>query len=60
MSYYDRENDKYETIMEINSDVVVSNDYYTIRVDKDYIDYHGSEVLLTSGIEYLNTIDMKD
>ena len=60
MSYYDKENDKYETIMNIDGEVVVGNDYYNIRVDRDYIDYHGSEVLLTSGIENLNTIDMKD
>lgn len=60
LSYYDKENDKYETIANINSNAIVSNDYYTIHVDKDYLDYYGSEVLLTSGIENLNTIDMKD
>lgn len=60
MSYYDKENDKYEIIMDIKSDVKVSNDYYTIRVDNDYIDYYGNEVLLTTVIDKLNTIDMKD
>lgn len=58
--YYDKENDKFETIMDINGEVVVSNDFYTIYVNKDSIKYYGGEVLLTSGIEHLNTIDMKD
>ena len=60
LAYYDKENDKYEIIMEVTSDVVVSSNYYTIRVDNDYIDYNGSQVLLTTAIDKLNTIDMKD
>lgn len=60
LSYYDKESDKYEVIMDVSGSVIVSSDYYSIHVDGDYIDYHGSEVLLTSGISNLNTIDMKD
>ena len=41
-------------------DRIVSSEYYNIHLEGDYIDYHGSDVLLTSGIENLNTIDMKD
>ena len=60
LSYYDKESDKYEVIMDVSGDVTVSSNYYTIHVDEDFINYHGSEVLLTSGINNLNTIDMKD
>ena len=58
--YYDKVNDKYEEFSGVNGDVVVSSEYYNIHLEGDYIDYHGSDVLLTSGIENLNTIDMKD
>lgn len=58
--YYDKVNDKYETISDVFGNVTVSNDYYTINVNRDYIDYYGSEVLLTTDISKLNTIDMKD
>ena len=58
--YYDKVNDKYETISDVVGNVIVSNDYYTINVNRDYIDYYGSEVLLTTDISKLNTIDMKD
>ena len=37
-----------------------AEDGFENSVDHDYLDYYGSEVLLTSGIENLNTIDMKD
>jgi len=60
VSYYDKANDIYKTIEVTSEEVVVSNDYYTIKVNSDTVDYHGMDVLLTSGIENLNNIDKKD
>lgn len=60
LEYYDRENDKYQLIGRVDGQVIVSTEYYSVVVSNDYIDYNGSEVLLTSGIENLITIDMKD
>ena len=59
ISYYDKENDEYKTIDVSNDDSLVSNDYYNIYVSKDTIDYYGTNVILTSKIDMLNTIDKK-
>ena len=59
LSYYDKESDTYKTLTVGNSGIQVSNDYYTIIVDKDVIDYNGTNVILTSNISKLNTIDKK-
>ena len=43
----------------VNGDAVsVENEYYKILIDKDIIDYNGN-VILTSHIDRLNTIDKK-
>lgn len=60
VAYYDKKNDIYKTIDLTSDEVIVSNDYYTVDLASDMIDYQGTNVLLTSGIENLNTIDMKD
>ena len=60
LSYYDKENDIYRTFTLNDMDSKVSNDYYSIYVSRDMIDYQGSEVILTSGIDNLMTIDKKD
>ena len=60
VAYYDKKNDIYKTIDLTSEEVIVSNDYYTVDLASDMIDYQGTNVLLTSGIENLNTIDMKD
>lgn len=60
VAYYDKISDIYKTIDLTSDEVIVSNDYYTIDLGSDMIDYQGTNVLLTSGIENLNTIDMKD
>ena len=60
VAYYDKKNDVYKTIELSNNEVIVSNDYYTVNLASDMIDYQGTNVVLTSGIENLNTIDMKD
>ena len=58
VSYYDKKSDTYKTIDVGNSGISVYNDYYTVLVDKDIIDYQGN-VILTSKIDRLNTIDKK-
>ena len=60
VAYYDKKNDIYKTIDLTSEEVIVSNDYYTVDLASDIIDYQGTNVVLTSGIENLNTIDMKD
>lgn len=59
ISYYDKKSDTYKTIG-ADSQAVVENEYYKIYVSLDNIDYYGTDVILTSEIEELNTIDMKD
>ena len=58
VSYYDRASDTYQTI-KTNDAVTVKNEYYTIDVSKDTIDYYGDNILLTVHIESLNTRDKK-
>lgn len=60
LEYYDKNSDTYMSVSDIKGNVKVTSQYYTVVVSDDYIDYYGSEVLLTSGISNLNTIDMKD
>lgn len=60
VSYYDKENDLYKTIELSNDEVVVSNNYYKIIASSDMLDYQGTNIVLTSGIDNLNTIDKKD
>lgn len=57
--YYDKDTDKTETIKVDHDKSVVENDYYKIFVSLDNIDYFGTNVILSSSIEDLNTIDMK-
>ena len=60
ISYYDKKNDIFKTIELDSDEIMVSNDYYKINVMKDMLDYQGTNVVLTSGIDNLNTIDKKD
>lgn len=59
ISYYDKKSDTYKTI-DADSQAVVENEFYKIYISLDNIDYYGTDVILTSEIEELNTIDMKD
>lgn len=59
ISYYDKESDTAKTIT-TDADVKVENEYYKIYVSRDIIDYQGTNVILTSDIKNLNTIDKKD
>lgn len=60
VSYYDRKNDTFKTINTTENNGKIENEYYTIYISKDVIDYHGTDVILTSKIQELNTIDKKD
>ena len=59
ISYYDKKSDTYKSIEINNDNVKISNDYYSLFVMIDQIDYYGTKVTLTGGISNLNTIDMK-
>lgn len=59
ISYYDKESDTYRTIENTDGKTIIENEYYTIYLEKDIIDYYGTDVLLTSAIDNLNTIDKK-
>ena len=59
LSYYDKKSDTYKTLTIGNHGVSVENDYYTILVDRDIVDYQGTNVILSSDIKKLNTIDKK-
>ena len=60
VSYYDKKSDKFVTIQTSLDDVLVEDEHYKIYVMRDQVDYYGTEVVLTSKISNLNTIDMKD
>ena len=57
ITYYDKVNDKIDTITRDDEDVYVENEYYKIFVTNDYIDYMGQRSILTSDVTVLNTID---
>lgn len=59
ISYYDKKTDTYKTITLTDNNFKIVNDYYTIYPLEDTIDYYGTNVLLTSEIKNLNTIDKK-
>lgn len=59
ISYYDKKSDTFRTIETTDDTVLVENDYYEIYVMRDTLDYQGTDVILTTGIEHLNTIDKK-
>ena len=60
LSYYDKASDTYKTLTIGNNNIIAENDYYKILLDKDIIDYQGNNVILTSSIGELYTIDKKD
>ena len=59
VSYYDKKSDNYKTIDINDTNVYIENDYYKVYVDRDVIDYQGTNVILTSKLDELNTIDKK-
>lgn len=59
ISYYDKKTDTFKTVTTDDNDSKIENEYYTVYISKDTIDYQGTNILLTSDIEILNTIDKK-
>lgn len=59
ISYYDKKTDTFKIIKTTENDSKIENEYYTIYISTDTIDYQGVDVLLTSSIKNLNTIDKK-
>ena len=59
ITYYDKKTNTTKVI-ETTNNAKVENDYYKINISKDDLDYQGMEIILTSAIENLNTIDKKD
>lgn len=55
-SYYDYETDTYNTY-EYSNEVVVTNDYYTINVTNDYVNYFGERLLLSNNFDFLNYLN---
>lgn len=55
-SYYDYEKDTYVTL-ETTEEVIASNEYYTVNLSNDYINYFGERILLTSNFDFLNTLN---
>ena len=60
ITYYDKKTDTSKTIETDVDDSTIKNEYYTINISKDSLNYHGTTILLTSSLENLNTIDKKD
>ena len=60
VSYYDKKTDTSKTIEAKDYKTTVENDYYKVNINTDQIDYYGENVILTSQITSLSTIDMKD
>lgn len=60
ISYYDKKTDTAKTIETTDVNSLIKNEYYSIYITRDTIDYHGTNIILTSTISRLNTIDKKD
>lgn len=55
-SYYDYESDTFKTY-ETREEVIVSNEYYTVNVSNDNVEYLGEKLLLTSNFDFLNNLN---
>lgn len=60
ISYYDKKTDTFKTITTTETNAKIENEYYKIHISRDTIDHQGTNIILTSTIENLNTIDKKD
>lgn len=60
ISYYDKKTDTFKTITITSDNSTVENNYYSINISTDTLNYQGTNVILTSDIEKLMTIDEKD
>ena len=59
ISYYDKKSDTYHILESDDDDIYIKNDYYKVYVRRDVIDYQGTNVILTSSLKELNSIDKK-
>lgn len=59
ITYYDKKTDTFKIIETTDDDSTIENDYYSINISKDSLNYQGTNIILTSAIENLNTIDKK-
>ena len=55
--YYDKVSDTMKSIDNDTVDIYIKNEYYTVYVVADYIDYSGQRVILSEDVKYLSTID---
>jgi len=60
ITYYDKKTDTFKIIETDDDNSTIENDYYSINISKDSLTYQGTNIILTSAIENLNTIDKKD
>lgn len=60
ITYYDKKTDTFKIIETTDDNSTIENDYYSINISKDSLNYQGTNIILTSAIENLNTIDKKD
>lgn len=60
ITYYDKKTDTFKIIDTTEDTSLIENKYYSINISKDSLNYQGTNLLLTSSIEKLITIDKKD
>lgn len=60
ITYYDKKTDTFKIIKTTDDNSTIENKYYSINISKDSLNYQGTNIILTSAIENLNTIDKKD
>jgi hypothetical protein len=60
ITYYDKKTDTFKIINTTDDNSKVENQYYSINISKDSLNYQGTNIILTSSIENLITIDNKD
>ena len=60
ISYYDKKTDTFKLVETKDDNSIIENKYYSINISKDTLNYQGTNVILTSSIDNLMTIDNKD
>lgn len=60
ISYYDKLTDTFKIIETKDDNSIIENKYYSINISKDTLNYQGTNIILTSSIKNLLTIDNKD
>lgn len=60
ITYYDKKTDTFKIIEVTDGKSLIENEYYSINIGKDSLNYQGTNIILTPSIENLITIDKKD